>query len=386
MLRGIKENLKWWHWGALLFLGWYLFEIALHYFLQRPLWNDELCILYNIEHLQGQDLFSHTLFKDQTFPRTYLYLIQLVSDFYHHSILSLRFFPFVSMLAAVFVWMKIAQRELKERAFFLFVLSWAASGMLVYYSAELKQYSFDVLVSGLFLLFFQRQRELTFKKTALIVCLLPVLGLFSYTVFFFVILLSWNLIILAIKDIRYRYVLGVYAAVCVAVFYFIYFYDLRWTDRNLIAAYPQYFVSVKSIGVFFKTFTEGINNLISRWFVDKPLWLRFITRFFMVFGLIEMFTGIKCKFKEDREKFYSISTIAPVLFLELVIFSIFKVFPFRLPRAILFFCPVLFMLTIQFFVRLEKKWKGFSFFLQALFACFLLFMAGFTMFSIITHA
>ena len=376
------KNLRWWHLGVLFLLEWYLFEVALHYFFQRPLWHDELCVLYNIEHLPQQVFFNHPLFKDQTFPRLYLYLIRFVSGFCHHSVLSLRFFPLVSMLTAFFVWAAVARRELKERAFFLFILSWTASGMLVYYAAELKQYSLDVLVSGLFFLFLQRQRELSFRKGAAIFCLLPLLGLFSYPAFFFLIFLFWDLLFLAFKDVRFRYVLGLYAAVCMAVFSLVYFFDLRFTDRALVAAYPQYFISIKSAGAFFKTLTEGINNLISRWFVVKPLGLRFITRFFMIFGMLELLMGLGKKFKEGQGMFYSIGAVAPVLLLELILLSIFNIFPFRLTRAVLFFCPVLFMLTVQFFMRLEKKWKGISFFLQWAYACFLSLMSVLIMWTV----
>ena len=370
-----NKNAGLWRLGVLFLLGWYLFELALHYFLQRPLWNDELCILYNIEHLSKSDFFSHSLYRDQAFPRFYLYLIRFFSGFYHHSVLSLRFFPLISMLAAFFVWAVIARRELKERAFFLFIFSWVSSGMLVYYAAELKQYSLDVLVAGLFLLFLQRQRELSFGKVAVIFCLLPILGIFSYTAFFFLIFIFWNLFILAIKDIRFRYVFSVCVVVSLTVFSIVYYFDLRLTDRALIAAFPQYFVSIKSAGAFFKTLTEGVNNLISRWFVVKPLWLRFITRFYMTFGMLELFMGFGRKFKEDQQGFYSVGDIAPVLFLELILLSIVHIFPFRLTRAVLFFCPILFFLTVQFFMRLEEKWKVGSFFLQSTYACFLFYMA-----------
>lgn len=347
--------------------------------MQRPLYNDELCVLYCIEHLSKQDFFNHALFKDQAFPRFYLYLIGVLSGFYHYSVLSLRFFPLVSMLAAFFVWASIARRELKEKGFFFFILSWAASGMLVYYAAELKQYSFDVLVAGIFFLFLQRLRDLPFWKVAFISCLLPLLGAFSYPAFFFLIFVLWNLFSLGIKDVRFRLVLGAYMFICAIMVGLVYYFDLRFTDKSLIGLFPQYFVSVKSIGIFLQTLTEGVNNLIARWFVVKPLWLRYITRFFMTFGMIELAIGFKGKFKEDGCGFYSIGAVAPILLLEMICFSIFRIFPFRLTRAVLFFCPILFFLTIQFFMRLEKRWEGASFFLQSAYACFLLFSAGLIM-------
>jgi hypothetical protein len=102
-----RKNFKLWHWGALFLLGWYLFEAALHYFLQRPLWNDEACVLYNIEHLSGWEIFNHVLLKEQAFPRFYLYAIRFVSGFYHNSVLSLRFLPLAAMITAFFVWMAV---------------------------------------------------------------------------------------------------------------------------------------------------------------------------------------------------------------------------------------------------------------------------------------
>ena len=113
------------------------------------------------------------------------------------------------------------------------------------------------------------------------------------------------------KDARFRFVLRAYMFICIFMLGLVYYFDLRFTDKALIGLFPQYFVSVKSIGIFLQTLTEGINNLIARWFMVKPLWLRYITRFFMTFGMIELAIGFKGKFKEDGCGFYSIGTVAP---------------------------------------------------------------------------
>jgi hypothetical protein len=128
---------------------WYVSLCVANYFAQRPLWNDEHWVFQSVKDFSPREMFRRTLVQDQTFPRVPLFLIQQISKPFDSHLLALRFLSFISMLAGFFLWVKIAGQQMKEKKEYLtFLLSWCASVPLVYYSAELKQYSMDVFVAA----------------------------------------------------------------------------------------------------------------------------------------------------------------------------------------------------------------------------------------------
>ncbi len=336
-------------------IGWYLLLIVVHYFNQRPLWNDEQCILLNIQQMRPSDLFHNPLLSLQEFPRTYLYIIQQFSSHFNFQLLALRFFPFGSMLTAFFIWIYLAQKQIPSLIGLLtFFLCWAASAPLIYYAAELKQYSMDVLVSSLFLLFLYHQK--TFRKHfcgpiyALILLLLAVSGLLSYPAFFFMPLPLYNLWMDAKEDSRWRPLVWLYLLSCLGCFLAVYYFDFRVSTSNIASLkvyWKNYFISFDSPVHFFRSVQEGLNGFISRWFVEKPRWIRMAARFFVGIGFLRLLLGAWPIFKKEGLHFMSIHSIAGIVFLEYFILSAFKNIAFGVPRVSLFFAPMLLFLTVD---------------------------------------
>ena len=164
---GIKMNHKLnmeglYRWAFLTVVVWYIGASTIHYMSHRSLWNDELAVLDSIRLMKPAELFFEPLRTSQAFPHFYLFCIQSFAKPFGNSIWSLRFFPFVCMMLAFGVWLRVARNELKTPSEYLtFALCWIASAPLIYYSAELKQYSMDVLISGLFVLFLFSQDRLS---------------------------------------------------------------------------------------------------------------------------------------------------------------------------------------------------------------------------------
>src|SRR5262249_44595066 len=145
------------------------------------------CVLDSIVKLSPASLFNQPLLDDQAFPRLYLWAVQQFSSLFNHHLLSLRLFSFLAMLAAFGVWLKIARRILDHPLdLILFIGCWCASMPLVYYAAELKPYSMDVLASGLIVLYLLEQDTVP-------LFLLPLLALFSYPAAFLLLLPLYNL-------------------------------------------------------------------------------------------------------------------------------------------------------------------------------------------------
>ena len=334
-------------------IGWYLLLCVLHLFSLRPLWNDEECVFKSVEAFSPKDFFTKLLLAFQVFPRVYLFLIQQISKPFHFHLLMVRLPSFLCMVGAFFVWLKIASYEFKNRLHYLtFVLCWGASAVLIYYAAELKPYSMDVLVGALFILFLYRQEELEKNQTALkyslILTALPALVLFSYPAYVFVFLPLYNLLLPRKKAKGQLLFLMIYTGSLLTFGLFSYYFDVRLRPvEALTDGFHDYFISFASTGEFFKTLGEGTMNLLSRWFVERPKILKQIGVFFVSLGFFRMFLGFFQNIGKDHYRVRSIHTLALVIFAELFLLGALKKYPFTVPRTSLFFCPIVLFLTVK---------------------------------------
>ncbi len=367
--------------AALVLLSlWYVGACAVHYGYQRPLWNDELAVYDSIRDFKPHQFFSQPLQTVQVFPRVYLFVIQSFAGLFNDSILSLRFFSFVCMLGAFAVWLQIARRELKGPWEYLtFVLCWAASVPLIYYSAELKQYSMDVLLCGIFVWFLyeqERVRSAGSGRYMLILALLPLAVFFSYPAYFLVMLPLWNLYLNFKTDRAQGKYIGVYLlslGVCVILSYL---FDVRHRPVEIVTTgFNDYFIATDSFKNFFQTLGEGVNNLFSRWFVELPKVFRKIARVFMVFGFVYLFVGFFRNINSSRWRLCSVNTIALVVFLQFALAGVLQKYPFGVPRTALFLCPMLLILTVQGICSIRQINRPVYYVLHSAFAVYLIIVA-----------
>lgn len=360
---------------------WYGIVCLAHYLSQRPLWNDEMCVFYSIEQFSLKEIFTRPLLSLQVFPRVYLLIIQQFSKIFDFHLLALRWFPFLCMMGAFLVWLKIASYEFKNKAQYLtFALSWCASAVLIYYAAELKQYSMDVLVGSLFLLFLYRQEKLQAHKNRwfyfLCLAAMPFLLAFSYVTMFFCLFPLYNLTLSVKEDRKNIPAVIVYALSLSAAFLSSWYFDVRLAQTTVVVQHWQdYFVSVRSWSEFLKTLGEGTMNLYSRWFVERPKILKQIGIFFIVFGILYKFFGFFRYIKESRYRLCRVDTVALVIFAELFILGILKKYPFTVPRTSLFFCPIALYLTVKGIAYLKGKNKYVYGLVHLAYVCYLVFLS-----------
>lgn len=331
-------------WAIFLSAFWYLSLCLANYLTQRPLWNDEQCVFNNIKALDIKQMFGQPLSNDQVFPRAYLFVIQRFSQIFDFHLLALRLPSFLCMIAAFFVWLKISAREFKNRLEYLtFVLSWSASAVLIYYAAELKQYSMDVLTAALFIWFLYNEAYIRLrnqKEHRLILIALPLLGLFSYPAFLFCFIILYNLILSAWHERSARTDLVNYVIALVVCLTVSYFFDMRFRHLETVTkGFGDYFVYFSSAGEFLKTFGEGTMNLFSRWFVERPKILKQIGIGFVSLGMVYMCYAFFASIR--REKFYlkSLSVLAFALYMGLFILGCLHKYMFTCRARPCFFVP-----------------------------------------------
>lgn len=121
-----------------------------HLLSGRSLWLDEAMIALNIERRGFAELIG-TLDFNQAAPPGFLWLERAAALALGMGEWALRLWPYLASLAALVVFALLARRLLRPAAAAFAVGLFAVSGSLVYYAAEVKQYSFDVAAAVLLL-------------------------------------------------------------------------------------------------------------------------------------------------------------------------------------------------------------------------------------------
>ncbi len=331
----------------------------LHYFSLRPLWLDEQFILNNIQDYNYVQVFG-PLKNLQAFPRVYLVVVKAFSQAFDYHLLSLRFFSLVFMLGAFVIWIKLYQRQWQDKVgIFLSILSFTVSYQLVYYSAELKPYSMDVLAVGLFCLFFYYQQQFVSKSpTAWLYCtsiLLPFLIFFSYAGCFVFWMVGYNFIILIRDNKKLIPVFLVNAAVSLLCLALLYFIDLRhgMYMNGFYQYWKNYFLGINSFTAFITPFGEALKEIGTWWYGNTKLLIRMATPFLplLVFSLAKYGFG---GWKKNGWGIFTIPRMFGVLFVELIILSICHKYPFTGDRITLFLAPFVFYMIVKGIDSLRK--------------------------------
>jgi len=124
---------------------------AISYLANRSLWLDESMIALNIESRSFMEL-ANTLDFGQVAPLGFLWLEKLSVTALGVNELALRLWPYLAGVVCLFLIDMLASRLLRPAGRLFAVSLVAVSGSLIYYSSEVKQYSFDVLLAVLLML------------------------------------------------------------------------------------------------------------------------------------------------------------------------------------------------------------------------------------------
>ncbi|MDD4894122.1 MAG: hypothetical protein PHW54_02275 [Candidatus Omnitrophica bacterium] len=331
---------------------WFLFLCLLNYFAQKPR-MDEGEVLRNIQELSIPQLFGELKYN-QVFPRSYLALISFFSAHFSYSLLSLRLFPLLFMMAGFFLWVYIYKQEAKSNFYlFLLIFSFSSSMLMVDYAGYLKQYSCDVFAIAAFTLFIYYQKKYFNQETS-IKCLwffsivTPVLIAFSQMSFFIFWIIIYNYLFLLRENKKVLLPFAVYTFLAVLFCLLVYWFDIRHSMRiKFIQEYwNNSFIDTSSLYNFSKTFTNGLQNILVRWFIENKI-AKSVASVFMPFALIAIGKSFWVSLKDNKGKILDISSICGVLIIELFILGVFKIYPFTGSRITLFIAPFIFFMIVQ---------------------------------------
>ncbi|MBU2102678.1 MAG: glycosyltransferase family 39 protein, partial [Candidatus Omnitrophica bacterium] len=158
------------------------------YFYNKSLWLDEASLALNIIHRPWWQLFKPLDYL-QGAPVGFLLIEKFFIYLFGSGEYVLRLFPFISALAALFLFFNVARFLLDRDALVLAMTLMSFSGVLIYYSSECKQYSSDVFLALIVLnIFLRPYRPMISVVRALALGLMCAVFIFISHPIFFVLL------------------------------------------------------------------------------------------------------------------------------------------------------------------------------------------------------
>jgi hypothetical protein len=126
-----------------------------HFLENRSFWLDEACTAVSVASRGFAEILLHKeVLPEFAHPPMFFMLIgKALTVLFGNNEMSLRLFPFVCGLAALFAFYILSRKVLSGVSFLMALFLFALAEPLVYYSAELKQYSLDLLLGILLLLY-----------------------------------------------------------------------------------------------------------------------------------------------------------------------------------------------------------------------------------------
>lgn len=303
-------------------IGLGIFLRAWEYLGNRSMWLDEASLALNLVNKSFLGL-AGPLDLAQFAPLGFLWLERVAVILFGGSEYSLRFFPLIVSIAASPLFYKVSSYFLDKTSILLALFIFSISNVLIYYSSEAKQYSFDVFTTALLyylaLKFYQNR---TIKNFAILILAGGISIWFSYTSVF--VLASVGLVLL-IKFFDKKVFLGL--SFWAASFLLAYAISLHLAAEN------------QPLSNFWK-FAFAPNPLRSlshsRWYLDTYLNISYDTlnMAYLFLPVIILIVAIFYLFKKSKTLTFLL--ISPILFA--IIASMSQRYPL-IDRFILFFLP-----------------------------------------------
>jgi dolichyl-phosphate-mannose-protein mannosyltransferase len=150
----VRSLVAWGYFPWLIVAVGIVFRVV-RYLHDRSLWLDESQLALNVMSRSYSHLFGALNF-DQAAPVGFLMLEKLATSVFGDSERAFRLVPFLAGLASVVVFWRVASRFLDRASALLALAFFAFLVPLIYYSAETKPYSLDVLAALVLLWLFDR--------------------------------------------------------------------------------------------------------------------------------------------------------------------------------------------------------------------------------------
>lgn len=159
-----SDKKKQWNLLLVIFLILGILIRLFHFFYNRSLWMDEVYLSSSFLKMDAMQLLTHPLYYQQKAPIGFLLLVKFTVNIFGPNEMALRLIPLISGIAALFLFVPVANYFLKKPAAIMAIGILCFSPALVYHSVEIKQYATELLATvAVLYLFIQYQAARKFK-------------------------------------------------------------------------------------------------------------------------------------------------------------------------------------------------------------------------------
>lgn len=345
--------------AALLLLGIYFRVLFFSY--GRPFWNDESAMALNLIPRSFGQLFlpmDYWQFSPPLFSCAAKFFSLFVSKYEY----AYRIPALLSSILSIPVFFLFCKKFLEKKISLFFALMiFVFNYKLIYYSAELKQYSTDIVIFLLILLSFF-YIDFTKIKNYVLVLTGLIFGLsfwFSYSAVFGVFCLGVVYLVKDIKNWKKYCFLFVPCAVS-ALFLYLFIHNISSSD---------YLHSFWAKGFIAKNFSNLFDVIQAN---ARFYFLNFSNKFFIY---LLFFSGLICVFWKLKEVKYFL-LVVPVIFA--CVLSYLHVYPFY-DRVTIYLSSVIFVIMAKCFDVMNLRFK----FLNVLVVSTLFFYFGFNQYLLV---
>ncbi|MFA6378177.1 MAG: glycosyltransferase family 39 protein [Candidatus Omnitrophota bacterium] len=320
-----------------------------HYFMNCSLWTDEAWVAVSITSRSFMDILQDIdIFPNASKPPLgFLVLAKLSTFIFGNNEYALRSFSLACGVSSLFLFHHLVKR-LKDNMLTILTLGFfCLSPTLIYFSAELKQYSLDLFIGLILYLILipLAQTELHLKKAALIGLLGCLAMWVSNAALFILAGFGAMITIVALERNQLKtlcYSLVIYVS-WGASFWFLYQRSLSgmMTNENLLQTWPGAFLESP---IFSKEAWVWVGEIFLAMFTD-PLGISFAGVAFVLF----MF-GLIILLRDKRE--YALLFFFSIFVTLLA--AIFHKYPFR-GRLLLFLFPAVLIFIIEGMLWVSRK-------------------------------
>jgi hypothetical protein len=245
---------------------------AVQYFSNSALYVDEGALALNVIN-RGLVGFLRPLDLNQAAPPGFLALEKIAIAVLGNTEYALRLFPFLFSLAALVLFYQTARRVLAAWAVPVALLFFAVSEQLIYFSAQVKQYSGDVAMTLLIVLIglHVEMKELTARRIALLALTGGIVVWISHPSVFTLAGVGTTLALVALRNKQWLRLgkiafCSAFWLASFAVFYAVSLrqlsanqrLDVSWMNKGTFMPLPP--TSCSDLGWFFKTFFGMFSN------------------------------------------------------------------------------------------------------------------------------
>lgn len=318
------------------------------------MWHDESALAWNILNKNYLQLFGPLRFLQMAPPLFLVFTKFLVGVFHASEKIGmcdfiLKLIPFTCGILSIGIFYLICKELFNtKKAVLIALILFGVNKVLIDYSFEFKPYSVDVFVSLLLVLFFMNLdlSKISCKKLITFAFGISLAIWFSFTSIFVIAAGFLNLLVRNFKkeNIKKFLILILPLFISMLLYFRLFVLNVQGNGHGLAGFWDNNFVAM-NLSNFFSLFVQNL----SYFFYPAKL---------LLFIVILLAYGIILFYKSRESKGINFVNIALLIFVFLVVASMFHIYPFS-QRLIIFLIPFFIILIVKPADNKEIKLKSF---------------------------